>query len=272
MATRRLRDPANRCRCAVCARSARICGAGLDLARRRACAPPLLLRPCAPVRGRAAPRRRPRRSEWNQRARTCEGCRDIRRHGSDRREDRLDRNAVRVHRDARAPRLDRRQARGARDRARRRRHRGAERRGRSGGAVRLPRPTGHGRGPGLCRSAHVPAGATLGRRADGATRADRRARCRAHARGRARRGAGGRRARGSCGGHSGGAGSRRVAEGPGNRRGARPCGERRSAGGGRGAEGRASCGCNAPTRGRARRGHRRSSVARGAGPQQAPNR
>jgi hypothetical protein len=58
-------------------------------------------------------------------------------------------------------------ARDAPGRGHRRRDRRSERRGRSGGAVCLLRPSGDRRGPGLCRPADVPAGATCGRGAGG---------------------------------------------------------------------------------------------------------
>jgi hypothetical protein len=260
LATRRLRDPANRCRRALRARSARICGAGLELARRRACAPSFLLRPRAPVRARAAPRRRPRSSERNRRARACRGSRHIRRHGAHRREDPFDRDALRIHRDARAPGVDRRQPRDARDRGRRRRHRGAERRGRSRRAVRLPRPAAHGRGPGLRGSADVPSGSSLGRCAGGATRAGRHASCRARDRRRACPGAGRLRARGAYGRHAGDVGCRGGSERRGNRRGECACGER--SGGGGGPDGRASSSCKGRAgRGRSRRRRRADSRA-----------
>jgi hypothetical protein len=276
LATRRLHDPANRCRRALRARPACIRCAGLDLASRRVCASSLLLRPCAPVRRRAAPRRRPRGSERDRCA--CAGRRRrlVCRHGADRREDRLDRDAVRVHRDARASRVDRRQARDACDRGRRRRDRRPERRGRSGGAVCLLRPSGDGRGPGLRRPADVPAGATRGRGAGGAAGAGRRV-CR-DARASRYACAGGRRARGFCGRDSGGAGSRRVAAGREERRDARAGGERRGAGrlGGVGSQRRR--GSDSPPRAGQRRdggwraARRRGSGACGAVAQQQPNR
>jgi hypothetical protein len=280
LATRRLRDPANRCRRALRARPAHIRCAGLDLARRRVCAPSLLLRPCAPVCRRAAPRRRPPGSERNRCAWAGRRRRHVRRHGADRREDRLDRDAVRVHRDARSSRVDPRHARDARDRGRRRRDGRPERRGRPDGAVCLLRPSGDRGGPGLRRPPGVPAGATRGRGVGDAAGGRRRA-CRDA---RASRypcpsaGAGGRRAPGSCGRDSGGAGSRRVAAGRGERRVGRAGGERRGAGrlGGVGSQRRRRSdsppGAAQRRGGRWRDAHRCGSGDWGAGPQQPSKR
>jgi len=123
----------------------------------------VLVRPCAPVRGGSTPRRRPGRTDRLGGARAGERRRHVRRNRAERGQDRLDRDAVRVHGHARPSRLDRRAARSARHRGVRCRDGRADRRRRRRGAVRLLRRAGDGRGSGLCGSADAPA-RTPGRR------------------------------------------------------------------------------------------------------------
>jgi hypothetical protein len=142
------------------------------VAGRRPRAPSVLLRPRAPVRGGTAPRRGSRRAERRRRARSGAGHRLLRRHRPERREDRLDRDPLRVHGHARPSRLDRRETRRAGPGRCSRRHGRTERRGRPGRAVRLPRAPSDGRRPGLRGSAGVPAPASGRRGADRPGRAD----------------------------------------------------------------------------------------------------
>jgi hypothetical protein len=163
------------------------------VAGRRADAAPLLLRHGSSVRGGPTSRRRSRSAGGRERARPCRRDSDVRRHGSDRREDGVDRDAVRLHSDARPPRLDRRQARRARLRRLRGRHGRPQRRRRPRRTVRLLRAARDEQGPGIRRSADLPPGA-----------ARRDPRRRAGARG------SGRRARGASVRGAGGRGSRAV--------------------------------------------------------------
>ena len=184
-ATRRPRVPPIRRRCALHPAPACVCSAGLDMAGRWSRPAAVLVRPCAPVRGGSAPWRRPGRTDRLGGARAGERRRHVRRNRAERGQDRLDRDAVRVHGHARPSRLDRRAARSARHRRLRCRDGRAERRRRRRGAVRLLRRAGDGRGSGLRRSADVPA-RTAGRRDVRATPgAPARAACHRRARGRA---------------------------------------------------------------------------------------
>jgi hypothetical protein len=132
-------------------------GTGVDLAGRRSRAPSVLVRPRAPVCRRPAPRRRSRRPERHERPRARRRRRQLCRHGADRRQDRLDRDALRVHGDACASGLGRGRAGGARRRRRGRRNGRAERRRRPRRSVRVLRATRDRRGSGLPRSTGVPA-------------------------------------------------------------------------------------------------------------------
>jgi hypothetical protein len=162
-ATRRLRVPPIRCRCALRLSPVCVCSAGLDMAGRWSRPAAVLVRPCAPVRGGSTPRRRPGRPDRLGGARAGERRRHVRRNRAERGQDRLDRDAVRVHGHARPSRLDRRAARSARHRGVRCRDGRADRRRRRRGAVRLLRRAGDGRGSRLCGSADAPA-RTPGRR------------------------------------------------------------------------------------------------------------
>jgi hypothetical protein len=124
----------------------------VDVARRRAGAAALLVRPCPPVRRRTAPRRRPRSAERHSGARARAGDGHLRGHRPDRREDGVDPDLVGLHADARASRVDRHRARGAGRRGSGRRHRRPERRGGPHGALRLLRRSRHERRPGVRRS------------------------------------------------------------------------------------------------------------------------
>ncbi len=129
------------------------------MARRRPGAAAVFVRPCAPLRGRSAPRRRSRRCQRRLCARPRRGNRVLRRDGPDRREDGVDPDGVRVHRDARPPRVDRRDAGCTRRGRVGRRDRRAERRGRADGSLRVLRRARDERSAGLCRSAHLAASA-----------------------------------------------------------------------------------------------------------------
>jgi hypothetical protein len=153
-----LRASANRRPRARCARPSRVRGAGVDVAGRRACSQSVLVRSSASVHRRAAPRCRPGRADGRRRTRSCRGPRLVRGHRSDRRQDGLDRDSLRLHRDARPSRLYRREARHACQRGGRRGDRRPERRRRTHRAVRLLRPPRNGAGPGLRRSAGLPSG------------------------------------------------------------------------------------------------------------------
>ena len=111
----------------------------VDVARERAGAPGLLLRPGAPVRGRAAPRHRHRRGcRRPARARTHLGRRQLRGHGAVERQVPHDRHAGRARGDADESRLDLGRE------GRRRRRGGGRRHGRAerdaGGRRPLPPP------------------------------------------------------------------------------------------------------------------------------------
>jgi hypothetical protein len=140
------------------------------MARGRARPSSVLVRQRAPIRGRAAPRHRYRRTGGSGRARNGERCRDVRRHCADGRQDGVDRDAVRLHRHTRAPRLDRRESRRVCRGGRRCRRRRSEWRCRPRRAVRLLRAAHDGRRPGLRRSAGVLAGAACHCRACPAAR------------------------------------------------------------------------------------------------------
>jgi len=116
------------------------------------CAAVVRVRSRPSVRGRPAPRSRHRGSDRKPRSRPRRGSRHVRRHGADRRKDRLHPVAVGLHRDAGAPRRDRRRARRARRRGVRRRRRRPDRRRRHCGAVRLLRRPPDRRRAGLRRS------------------------------------------------------------------------------------------------------------------------
>ncbi|MDX6408077.1 MAG: hypothetical protein QOE13_1148 [Gaiellaceae bacterium] len=123
------------------------------MARRRARAATVFVRPVAPVCRGSTARRRCRRSRRQCRPGSCAGDRVLRRDGADRWQDGVDPDAVRVHGDASPPRVDRRRARRPRRRGRRRRHHRPERRRRVDGAVRLLRRAPDGRSAGICRPA-----------------------------------------------------------------------------------------------------------------------
>jgi hypothetical protein len=140
-----------------------LCPAGrgrpcLVVARRRTCAAIVLVRPRASLRGRTASRRRPRVAWRHSGPRARSGCRVVRRHGPDRRQDRVHPDADRIHADARPPRLDRRPARCAGRRRLPRRHGRPERPGRPRRAVRVLRRASHQRRAGIRRSAIAAAG------------------------------------------------------------------------------------------------------------------
>ena len=211
----------------------------VDVARERAGAPGLLLRPGAPVRGRAAPRHRHRRGcRRPARARTHLGRRQLRGHGSDERQVAHDRHAGRARGDADEPRLD------LGRKGRRRRRGGGGRHGRAerdaGGRRSLPPPRDPDgrRCPGLPRPARVPAGCGRAVGAASSACSRRSARCGASGRG-------------------GGAARR------GRRAGFRACGRGgAAAGAGRitGERGRASLRAGAPAH---RGGHARFATGRG---------
>jgi hypothetical protein len=138
--------------CAPCHRRPR-----LDVARRRSGAAAVCVRPHASVRGRPASRCRSRRSERRSCARSGGGNGLVRWDGADRRQDGVDRDAVRLHRHARAPRVDRGGARCARRGGLGRRYGRTERRGRLDGALRLFRHTHDERSTGVRRSADLAA-------------------------------------------------------------------------------------------------------------------
>jgi hypothetical protein len=158
------RGPANCCHCALRAVPAHWRGTSVDLAGRRPGPPSVLVRPYASVCGRAAPWGGPRCPDWHERARARGRRHLVRRNRSWWRQDRLDRDAARLHGDPRPPRLDRRETRDADRRRRGRRRRRTERRRRPLAAVRLLRASQDRRRPGLRRSVAVPAGAA--RRSD----------------------------------------------------------------------------------------------------------
>jgi hypothetical protein len=143
----------------LCRRAARVGGAGVDVARRRAGAANVLVRPCSPLRGRTAPRSRPRSADRHPGARSCRGCRHVRRDRSDRREDGVHPDLFGLHPDAVASRVDRRATRRACGRRRSGRDGWAERSGRSRGALCVLRRPGHERRPGLRRSPVAASGA-----------------------------------------------------------------------------------------------------------------
>jgi hypothetical protein len=124
----------------------------LDVARRRSSAAAVCVRPRTPLRGRPAPRCRSRRSERRSCAGPGGGNGLLRGDGADRRQDGVDRDAVRLHRHARAPRVDRGGARCARRGGLGRRDGRTERRGRLDGALRLFRHAHDERSAGVRRS------------------------------------------------------------------------------------------------------------------------
>jgi hypothetical protein len=134
--------------CAPCHRCPR-----LDVARRRSGVAAVRVRPRASLRRRPASRRRSRRSERQPCARPGGGNGLVRGDGADRRQDGVDRDAVRLHRHARAPRVDRGGAWGASGGRLGRRDGRAERRGRLDGALRLLRHAHDERSAGVRRSA-----------------------------------------------------------------------------------------------------------------------
>jgi hypothetical protein len=136
--------------CAPCYRCPR-----LDVARRRSGAAAVCVRPRAPLRRRPASRRRSRRSERQLRARPGRGNGLVRGDCADRRQDGVDRDAVRLHSDALAPRVDRGGAWGASGRRLGCRDGRAERRGRLDGALRLLRHADDERSAGVRRSADL---------------------------------------------------------------------------------------------------------------------
>ncbi|MEN3313760.1 MAG: hypothetical protein V7645_3089 [Actinomycetota bacterium] len=129
--------------------------ARVDVARRRSAAAAVCVRPCASLRRRPASRRRSRRPERQPCARPGGGTGLVRGDGADRRQDGVDRDAVRLHRHARAPRVDRGRARCGRGGRLGRRDGRAERRGRFDGALRLLRHAHDERSAGVCRSADL---------------------------------------------------------------------------------------------------------------------
>jgi hypothetical protein len=134
----------------VCA--PRLGRAGLDVARRRPGAAPLPVRPLAPLRGRPAPRCRPRRAQRQPCARSRGGCGVVRRSGSDGWEDGVDSDVVWIHGHACPPRVDRSGARDARGRSVGGRDSRSERRRRPARSVRVLRHARHERSTGLRRS------------------------------------------------------------------------------------------------------------------------
>jgi hypothetical protein len=141
----------------VCACTTRVGCERLDLARRRAGAAAVLVRPFPSVRRRAAPRHRHRRAYRFRGAGAGRGSGVVRRDGPGGRKDGLDPDSVWLYRHARAPRFDRRKSRRARRRGIRRGNHRPERRRRWCRAVRLLRRPHDERSAGLRRSAHVPA-------------------------------------------------------------------------------------------------------------------
>jgi hypothetical protein len=137
------------------------------VARRRAGAAAVSVRPRAPLRGRTTPRRRSWRTHRQPRACTHGGCGVLCRDGADRRQDGLDRDAVRIYGHARPSRVDRSDSRRARTRSVRRGHRRPERRGRPDRPVRVLRGSGDERSAGLRRSSDLAAFTCRVRRAAG---------------------------------------------------------------------------------------------------------
>ena len=122
------------------------------MAGRRADTPTFLVRPRPPVRGRTAPRGRPRCADRKCRRGTCCGSRLLRRHRPDGREDRFDPDVFGLHVDPRAPRFHLRHARRDAWRGGSGRIRGAERRGRALRPLRLLRRANDERPAGIRRS------------------------------------------------------------------------------------------------------------------------
>jgi hypothetical protein len=136
--------------------------AGLDVARRRAGAAALPVRPFASLRGRPAPRCRPWRGQRQPCARPCRGCGVLRRNGPDGWEDGVDSDVVWIHGHARPPRVDRSGARRARGRSVGGRDSRSERRRRPSRSVRVLRHARHERSAGLRRSPDPVASAARG--------------------------------------------------------------------------------------------------------------
>jgi hypothetical protein len=147
------------CLARVCVRAPGVGSACVDLAGRRTGSAAFLVRSCASLRGRSAPRRRSRRTRRYPGARSGRGNRLVRGNRADGREDRVDRDAARVHRHTRSPRLDRCEARSARRRRLGRGNRRPERRAGAHRAVRLLRSAHHERSAGVRRSDGLLAGA-----------------------------------------------------------------------------------------------------------------
>jgi hypothetical protein len=140
------------CLARVCVRAPGVGGACVDLAGRRTGSAAFLVRSCASLRRRSAPRRRSRRPWRYAGARSCRGNRLVRGNRADGREDSVDRDAARVHRHTRSPRLDRCETRRARQRRLGRGNRRPERRAGAHRTVRLLRPPHHERSAGVRRS------------------------------------------------------------------------------------------------------------------------
>ena len=168
LATRRKIRAASCCLARLCVRAPGVGGARVDLAGRRTGSAAFLVRSCASLRGRSAPRRRSRRPRRYPGARSDRGNRLVRGNRADGREDRFDRDAARIHRHARSPRFDQREARRSRRRRLGRGNRRSERRAGTRRAVRLLRSADHERSAGVRRSdgvlavAHTRAAGDLG--------------------------------------------------------------------------------------------------------------
>jgi hypothetical protein len=150
-----------------CLDRVRTCAAGvgracLDLAGGRARSAAVLVRSRPPVRGWPASWRGSRRTGWHAGAGAGRGCRVLRGHGSDGRQNGFDPDSVRLHRDARAPRLHRGEAWRARGRGFGRRRRRAERSGGCHRALRVLRRAGDGRRAGVRGSTPLPDAASHG--------------------------------------------------------------------------------------------------------------
>ena len=171
----------------LCVRASRLRRTRVDVARRRARAAAVLVRPRAPLRERTTPRRRSWCTHRQRRSRTHGGCGVLCRDGAGRRQDGLDPGAVRIYGHACPPRVDRGDARRARKRSVRRGNRRPERRGRSDRPVRVLRGSGDERSAGLRRSSDLAALACRVRPAAG-PRAGSPGSCRRSRRGRRGRG------------------------------------------------------------------------------------
>ncbi len=150
---------ATRCPTHLRVRASRLGCVGVDVAGRRTGSAALLVRPCAPVRSRPAPRHRRGRLEREPGACSGTGCRLLCRNRADRWQDRVDSDTVRLHGDARAPRVDRSWPRSARRRGQRRRNRRPERDRRARRAVCVLRRAHDERRAGVRRPACGPAAA-----------------------------------------------------------------------------------------------------------------